>query len=81
MAADQPIGSLGNRVEHRLQVRRRAGDDFENVGRGGLPLQRLPGLVEEPRVLNRYNGLISEGLQKQRDLQDAAETAQARQVP
>ena len=40
------------------------GDHLEDVGGGGLPLQRLPGLVEQPRVLDRDHGLVGEGLQQ-----------------
>ena len=37
---------------------------FEHVGGRGLPRQRLPGLVEKPRVLDRDHGLVGEGLQQ-----------------
>ena len=42
----------------------RTGDHLEDVGRRGLPLQRLPGLVEQPRVLDGDHGLVGEGLQQ-----------------
>mgnify|MGYP006921747292 CR=1 FL=1 len=32
---DDPVGPLRNRLEHRLHVRRRAGNDLQDVGRGG----------------------------------------------
>ncbi|HVD83531.1 MAG TPA: hypothetical protein VNC42_04780, partial [Bradyrhizobium sp.] len=68
MSADQPIGAGRNRLEYRLHVRRRAGDHLQDVGRGGLPLQRLPGLVEQPGVLNRNHRLVGEGLQQRQFL-------------
>ena len=55
-------GAARDRLEHRLHVRRRAGDDLQDVGRGGLPLQRFLGLVEQPRVLDRDHGLVGETL-------------------
>ena len=36
---------LGDRLEHRLHVGRRTGDDLQDVGRGRLPLQRRLGGV------------------------------------
>ncbi len=42
------------------------GDDLEDFGRRGLPLQRLLGLVEQPRVLDGDHGLVGEGLEKMR---------------
>src|SRR5262245_22055822 len=36
---------LDERIEHRFQVERRAADDLEHVGGGGLLLQRLGKLV------------------------------------
>ena len=44
----------------------RVGDDTQDLGRGGLPLERLLGLVEQPHVLDRHHGLAGEGLE-QRD--------------
>ena len=35
----QPRGTLGNRVQHRLNVRRRTGDDAQDLARRGLLLQ------------------------------------------
>ena len=60
---------FGQRVEHRLQIERRAADDFEHVGGGGLLLQRFGQLVtalllgfEQSHVLDRDDGLVGEGL-------------------
>ena len=40
------------------------GDDLQDVGGGGLPLQRFARLVEQPRILDGDHGLIGEGLQQ-----------------
>ena len=66
MAARQPPRAFGNGLEHRLHVRRRAGDHLQDVGGRCLPLQRLLGLIEQPRILDRDDGLRREVLQ-QRD--------------
>ena len=68
--------ALGDRVEHRLHVGRRAADDAQDLGRRGLLLERLLGLVEQAHVLDRDHRLVGEGLQ-QRDLA-CARTARAR---
>ena len=49
-------------IEHRLQIEGRAADDLEHVGGGGLLLQRLAQLVEQPRVLDGDDGLAGEVL-------------------
>ena len=56
-----------DRIEHPLQIEGRATNDFEHVCGSGLLLQRLPQLIEQPRVLNGDDGLRGEGLHK-RDL-------------
>ncbi len=61
MATDHAAGAFGNCVEHRLHGVGRARNNFEDVRSGGLPLQRLPGLVEQPRVLDGNYRLIGEG--------------------
>ena len=63
MAARQPPRAFGNGLEHRLHVRRRAGDHLQDVGGRCLPLQRLLGLIEQPRILDRDDGLRREVLQ------------------
>src|SRR5204862_1476538 len=50
------------RVEHGLQIEGRAADDLEHVGGGGLLLQRLAKLAEQPRVLDGDDGLRGEAL-------------------
>jgi hypothetical protein len=47
-------------LQHCLQVERRAADDLEHVGGGGLLLKRFAQLVEQSRVLDRDNGLRRE---------------------
>ena len=42
----------------------RTGDHLQDVGGGGLPLQRLPGFVEQPHILDGDHGLVGEGLQQ-----------------
>src|SRR5438094_9119728 len=66
VSADQPVGAGRNRLEYRLHVRRRAGDHLQDVGGGGLPLQRLPGLVEQPGVLDGDYSLIGEAFQQRK---------------
>jgi hypothetical protein len=63
----QPDGVLGQRVEHGLQVERRAADDLEHLARRGLLLQGLGEvgvlglqLAEEARVLDGDRGLVGE---------------------
>jgi hypothetical protein len=56
----QPRRRFDQRVEHHLQVEGRATDHLEHVGGGGLPLQRLAQLVEQPRVLDGDDGLLGE---------------------
>ena len=56
-----PSRALGNRIKHRLDVRRRAGDDAQNFARRGLLLQRLLELLEQPNVLEGDDRLVREG--------------------
>ncbi|TKS58071.1 MAG: hypothetical protein EWM72_03244 [Nitrospira sp.] len=51
-----------NRVEHRLNIRRRASDHAQNLTGRGLLLQRLLEFLEQSHVLNGDDGLIGEGL-------------------
>src|SRR5262245_11297534 len=55
---------LDQRVQHGLQVEGRAADDLEHVGGGGLLLQRLAQLVDQPYVLDRDHRLVGEGLEQ-----------------
>ena len=51
---------LDEGVEHRLQIECRAADHLEHIGGGGLLLQRLAKLVEQPRVLDGNDRLVRE---------------------
>src|SRR5262245_1192063 len=53
-------GRLDQRVEHRLQIKRRAADHLENVGGGGLLLKGFAQLIEQARVLEGGDGLVGE---------------------
>ena len=53
-------GIRGDRVEHGLNVRGRPGDRAKDLRRGGLPLERLLRLLEQPDVLDRDDGLVRE---------------------
>src|SRR5215467_8179444 len=66
------LGSaLDNRVEHRLQIGRRAANDAEHFGRRGLMLQSfaqfsvaLLDLLEQPHVLDGDRRLVSKSLKE-----------------
>jgi hypothetical protein len=51
-------GGFGQRVEHRLQIERRAADDLEHVRGGGLLLQAFAQLIEQSGVLDGDDGLL-----------------------
>ena len=60
----QPRCRGNQRIEHLLQIERRATDDLEHVGGGGLLLEgygevvgALAQLVKQPRVLDGDDGL------------------------
>ena len=59
---DEPPGVLDDRAERRLQVEDGATDGLEDIADGGLPFQRLLGLVEETDVLERDHRLPRERL-------------------
>jgi hypothetical protein len=52
LCAEQPFAAVENLLENRLRVRHRAADHLQHLGGGGLLLERFPGLVEQPRVLD-----------------------------
>src|SRR5262249_34929170 len=67
----QTGGALRHGVEHRLKVARRARDGPENLAGRCFPVERLEDigvlilqLGEETRVLDRDQGLVSEGLEQ-----------------
>ena len=51
---------LQHRVEHWLQVARRAADRLEHVGSGSLLLQGFTQLVQQPRVVDGDHRLVGE---------------------
>src|SRR5262245_60062862 len=66
-----PRGTLDDSVEDWLNVSGRAADDAEHLGGCRLMLQRLAQFgvtllqfLEQPDILNRDHGLISEGLEE-----------------
>ena len=59
-----PRRALGNRVKHRLNVRRRAGDDAQDFTRRRLLLQRLLEFLEQPHVLDGDHRLIGKGFEQ-----------------
>ena len=63
----QPRGILRNDIQHRLNIRRRAGDDAQDFARRRLLLQRLLEFLKQPHVLDRDHRLVGEGF-KQFDL-------------
>ena len=60
----QPSRILGNHIQHRLNVRRRAGDDTQNFARRSLLLQRLLEFLEQPDVLDGDHRLVGEGFEQ-----------------
>src|SRR5438034_2363961 len=54
--------ALGDRVEDRLLVGRRARDRTQDGGERGLSIERRLRLVEEAHVLDGQRGLFREGL-------------------
>ena len=62
--AEQLASRLCDRIEYRLRIGRRLADDLENFGGRGLALERFLRLVEQARVLDRYHGLVGEGLEQ-----------------
>ncbi len=74
LTGDRPhirLAQAGCRFDERIedcpQIEGRAADDLEHVGGGGLLLQRLAQLVEQPGVLDGDDGLVGE-IGEQRDL-------------
>src|SRR5437867_2959331 len=53
----QPHGFFEHRVEYWREVAGRGVDDPKHLGGGGLLLQRLARLGDQPRILDRDDGL------------------------
>ena len=67
----KPHRIFEERIENRLKVKSRAADELEDFAGRGLLLEGNPQLTiaslqlgEEPHVLDRYDCLVGEGLQK-----------------
>ena len=60
----QPRGIFCNSIQHRLNIRRRAGDDAQDFTRRSLLLQRFLEFLEQPHVLDRDHRLVGEGFEK-----------------
>jgi hypothetical protein len=59
----QPHRLLKQRIEHWREITRRSIDDLQHLRSGGLLLQRLARLGQEPRILHRNDCLRGEVLQ------------------
>ena len=67
----EPRRALRDRIEHRLDIGRRAADDVEHLARRGLVFERFLQLalarllgLEQPRVLDGDDGLVGEGFEQ-----------------
>jgi hypothetical protein len=58
LGAADARGIFEHGAKHRLQLARRARDHLQDLGGGGLLLQRFAQLVEQPHVLDGDDGLI-----------------------
>src|SRR5262245_22937333 len=57
-------GIFRDHVQHRLNIRRRAGNDAQDFTSRSLLFQRFLELLEQTHILNRDHGLIGEGFKK-----------------
>ena len=64
VGGEQLLAAVEDLLEHRRRVRHRAADHAQHLGRGAQLVERLLGLVEQPRVLDRDHGLVGEGPQQ-----------------
>src|SRR5215470_19186971 len=60
---EETLARLGNRVEYGFGVLDRTADHAQNFGRSLLLLERLFGFSEQPRVLDRDDGLVGKALE------------------
>src|SRR5262249_18007896 len=60
VGAAKAAGRFNERLQHRLEIEGGAADHLEHVGGGGLLLERLPQLVQQPDVLDGDDGLRGE---------------------
>jgi hypothetical protein len=54
-----PHGVCQQSIENRLKLTGRTADNLQNVGGGGLLLERFAQLVKQPRILDGDYGLVS----------------------
>ena len=54
------VRRFSNRIQYRLNVGRRAGDDAQDFARCSLLLQRFLELLKQPDILNGDDGLVGE---------------------
>ena len=59
----EPRGIFRDHIQHRLNIRRRAGDDAQYLARRRLLLQRFLEFLEQPHVLDRDHRLVGEGFE------------------
>ena len=59
-ASHSLAADFDERIEHDLQIEGRAADDLENVGGGGLLLQRFAQFVEQARIFDGDDRLFGE---------------------
>jgi hypothetical protein len=71
LSLTQSSGALRDRVEHGLDIGRRAADDTQDLARRRLLLKRLRQvaitglqLLEQPHILDGDDGLVGEGLEQ-----------------
>ena len=60
----QPRGASRYRIQNRLYIRRRAGDDAQNLTRRRLLFQRFFEFLEQPHVLDGDDGLVGESFKE-----------------
>ena len=63
-ASHKPCGILCNYIQHRLNVRRRAGDHAQDFTCRSLLLQRLLEFLKQPHILDGDHRLVGEGFEK-----------------
>ena len=60
----QPRGAFRDRIQHRLNIRRRAGNDAQDFTRRSLLLERFLEFLKQPNILDRDDGLVGEGFEQ-----------------
>ena len=61
---EQVLAAVENLFENGCGVGYRIANNLQHLGGRLLLLQRLPGLVEQPRVFDRDDGLVGESLEQ-----------------